>query len=245
MPGFDISDFINKLIQLFAAITALTLHEFAHAFSAYRLGDPTAKNQGRMSVNPMRHVRPLNLLIIIVLYVLIGLFSSWIPAFSKALDIMFLAAWVFMARPVPVNPFNLRPRKWGGSIVSACGPLSNFLLAIVSAALFVVFFRLTFQWYDNTFISYISLFLSYLCYICITLGIFNLFPIPPLDGFGVIEPFFNRETREMIYRYYHFFMIGIFLLISSGLTSQILGTFVPKIYSGLIYFFDMIFGWIG
>lgn len=143
------------LIVVLALVYALTIHEFSHAAAATYFGDSTAKLSGRLTLNPLRHLD------------LMG-------------TIMLLFAGFGWGRPVPVNPYNLRWRRWGDSIVALAGPLSNF----ISVVLFILLFKLTLPHLapDNL----LFIFLLYLILINLTLGIFNLLPIPPLDGSHVL-----------------------------------------------------------
>jgi Zn-dependent protease len=136
-----------------ALILAFTIHEYAHAFMAFRLGDPTAKNLGRLTLNPIKHLDVLGTLMVFV----IGF--GW-------------------AKPVPVNPYNLRNGRKGMAMVAVVGPLSNLALATVVA----VIWRATGFVGGDFLISALLVFI----YLNIALLFFNLIPVPPLDGFRVL-----------------------------------------------------------
>lgn len=143
------------LIIVMAIVYALTIHEFSHAAAATYLGDITAKHNGRLNLNPMSHL---------------DVFGT----------IMLLVAGFGWGKPVPVNPHNLRWRKWGDAAVSMAGPISNF----ISGILFILIFNAlsgVLPWDNLVFV-----FLYYLISINFILGIFNLIPIPPLDGSHVL-----------------------------------------------------------
>ena len=145
---------------------AIILHEVAHGYAAFLLGDPTAKDQGRLTLNPVSHIDLLGTIII--------------PAFLIITQSGFLFGW---AKPVPYNPYNLRGR-YGEAIVAAAGPLTNIGLAI----LFALVYRLFGDVASNEFFSMaviINLFLAFL----------NLLPIPPLDGSKIISALLPMETR--------------------------------------------------
>ncbi len=136
-----------------ALIPAFTIHEFAHAFMAYRLGDPTAKNLGRLTLNPVKHLDVLGTLMVFV----VGF--GW-------------------AKPVPVNPYNLRNGRKGMALVAVVGPLSNLALATVVAVI----------WRATGFVGGTVLINALLVFISLNIALlfFNLIPFPPLDGFRVL-----------------------------------------------------------
>lgn len=138
-----------------AIIYALTIHEYAHALAAASMGDQTAKNNGRVSLNPLAHMD------------LIG-------------TLMLLFAGFGWGKPVPVNPYNLKFRRWGEALVAMAGPVSNFL----SVILFIVIFKIVSPYYAIS--NMLMIFLSFLIMVNAILGIFNLLPIPPLDGSKVL-----------------------------------------------------------
>src|SRR3989344_1394601 len=152
-------DFLFVIIVL---IMSVVIHEVSHGFVALALGDPTAKYQGRLTLNPFNHLDPVGS----VLVPLIGYFAGG-----------FIIGW---AKPVPFNPHNLRSAKWGEALVAVAGPVSN----IVLAAIFGLIIRLgNGESFMNE--SFLSL-ARFVVLINITLAIFNLIPIPPLDGSKIL-----------------------------------------------------------
>lgn len=143
--------FLNPEVYFMVAVAILfgfSIHEYSHAQAAYILGDPTAKDQGRLTVNPLAHFDPIGTLLIFI----IGI--GW-------------------GKPVPFNPLNLRNQKWGSALVGLAGPLSNFLMALL------VGFLLRFFPFANPGLVF---FFSIFTWLNIILGLFNLLPVPPLDG---------------------------------------------------------------
>jgi Zn-dependent protease len=154
---------MEQIIIIIALIISIVLHEMAHGFAANALGDPTARLQGRLSPNPLVHIDLLGSIIIPALLI-----------FSQA-GILF--GW---AKPVPYNPYNLRNKKWGEALVALAGPAINILLAVIFSILFRFGGTLDLS---PTFLSLVL----YIVYINILLAIFNMLPIPPLDGSKILS----------------------------------------------------------
>ena len=150
---------LSKVALLVGLVIGITVHECAHAWSANELGDPTARYKGRVTLNPIAHLDPMGSLL--MLYSLLGGFGI---------------GW---GKPTPVNPLNLRygPRL-GLAIVSAAGPISNILVAII----FAIPFRL-----GLSLPGELEILLFYIIVANISLCVFNLLPIPPLDGFSILR----------------------------------------------------------
>jgi len=162
-------------------VLSLTVHEWAHAWSAHRLGDDTAKGQGRLTLNPISHIDPIGTLIL----PLLGIPFGW-------------------AKPVPINPTRFRRgvnMKKGMMVTAAAGPISNVLLALVCAVAFGLVARFSPQLLTGSY--GIASLLAAMIQINVTLAIFNLIPVPPLDGSRVVEglvPYGWRAQWESIVR---------------------------------------------
>ncbi len=173
-------------------LLSLTLHEWGHAYAAHLCGDDTAKNFGRMTLNPLKHIDPIGFLMIL----LVGF--GW-------------------AKPVPVNSRNYRNYKQGEAIVSLAGVFMNLLLVIGFSVLFVLFGCLL-EKYPDTWISsyYLWLVLQYGIILNITLLFFNLLPIYPLDGYHIFELLFARRLPMKVFlflrRYGQYILIGVLIL---------------------------------
>lgn len=180
---------LSVLSQIIGFLIALTVHEFAHAWMANRLGDSTAKYEGRMSLNPLRHIDFLGTVLL--------------PATLLLMRAPFVFGW---AKPVPVNPYNLKG-KYGEAWVSLAGPGINFLVAL----LFALIFRFV---PDMLFTSWSASFRELMAIIIgtnIILGVFNLLPFAPLDGSGALHSFLPdklQNVKEFLEKY------GIYLLIA-------------------------------
>ena len=192
-------------------IVSLTLHELAHALTAYKLGDRTAKEMGRLTLNPISHMDPLGSLILVVTY------------FGGS----FLFGW---AKPVPVVPENLRTSpQVGMALVGAAGPATNFLLAIASGGI-LAHSNLT----GDTFQI-----VAYSLEINVILGVFNLFPIPPLDGSRVIGGFMPRDVYRQwtsLDQYGMFAVFGLFFLFNAETSRILLSGFehVVRVISAIV-----------
>lgn len=177
--------FVNPLSFLWfilALLLAIDVHEAAHAYMAFRLGDPTAKLQGRMSLNPLVHLDPLGTL---------ALF-------------LFRFGW---GKPVPVNPHNLKKPGADNFKIALAGPLANLLTAL----LFSLVFRLT----PET-LPYLQSLWIIVILLNIVLMLFNLLPIPPLDGSKVLHLFLSNETYYEVERLGPFILLAILFLSRTG-----------------------------
>jgi Zn-dependent protease len=156
-----------------ALIISLTIHEFSHAWSAYELGDTTARNQGRLTLNPIAHLDPIGALMIVFMSIS-GVGIGW-------------------AKPVPVNPYNLRTSpRLGMGLTSAAGPFSNLVLA----ALFAIPLRLGLQ-----VPSLVQNFFLVMVIVNVSLALFNLIPLPPLDGFGLLQGILGTFRTRWAYEW--------------------------------------------
>lgn len=168
---------------------AFTLHEFAHAYTAYKFGDPTAKNQGRLTLSPLAHLDPFGTLLILI-------------------------AGFGWARPVPVNRYFFKKPRLAGVIVSAAGPLSNLAIAFVGTAIW--FILLSTGMMNNIPVNVgdaLKQFFNILISLNIMLFLFNLLPFPPLDGYRIIEDLVPNSVRAKMSQYEHYGVI-LFLIIA-------------------------------
>ena len=170
-------------------LLALTFHEYAHAYAAHRYGDDTAQKSGRLTLNPLRHLDPLGTIMIFLVH------FGW-------------------AKPVPVNPYNLRNPKKDMLWISAAGPLSNMFLALVSGLLFRLLSNFTATPGRDTLPGLLVLVLFLSMKINLALAIFNILPIAPLDGskilYGLLPPGFGKMIFALE-RYGPFILIGLII----------------------------------
>jgi len=176
---------------------SVMLHEIAHGVAAYRNGDPTAKNMGRFSLNPIKHLDPLGTLL---------------PIFLIATGSGFVIGW---AKPVPVNYSRIRDKKWGLFQVAVAGVAVNFTLAFIGATLIKL--APHFLYSTNLFQG-----VNYLIRINLVLGIFNLLPIPPLDGSKVLASLGSFRVKNLIYSMESYGMYIIIAMAWFGVLGQII-----------------------
>jgi Zn-dependent protease len=185
------------LIEFAVLIASLTVHEAAHAITADRLGDPTARQLGRVSLNPVVHIDPIGTILLPIL----SMFSP-VP----------LLGW---AKPVPVNLSRLRHPRRDFMIIAAAGPISNLLQAIAIAVVYQALFDL----YDRDFLARV---LSYAVRMNLALAFFNLIPIPPLDGGNVLAGLVPENAARMLDQVRQFGFLALYALLLSGVLTTLI-----------------------
>ena len=200
-------------------VIGFPVHEFAHALVAYRLGDGTAKLFGRLTLNPLVHLDPLGSAILALSALVGGFFIGW-------------------AKPTPVNPSMLRYGHRGEALVAAAGPLSNILMAIVVAIIYRVLVAMDLA--PSPALNFLGLVIQWFLIINIMLFIFNLLPLPPLDGSKVLFAFLPARTvwqvRPFLEQWGFVILLAIMFLPpgSDSIGARILGPIFDAIYSLLV-----------
>lgn len=219
-------DFKTALINLFVLMFVVAfinpIHEYAHAFTAYKLGDNTAKNQGRLTLNP-------------------------IASFDLMGTLMFLLVGIGWAKPVPINPRNFKNQKSGMVLTAAAGPISNLLFALISC--FVVGALTKFAPSTVT-VEYVVTAFMLLAKINIMLAIFNLIPIPPLDGSRIAAGILPDKIYFKIFKYDNYIRNGLmaFMLLAMILNRFNIDLFYPirfieaLVLKGFLALTSLIFG---
>lgn len=194
------------LARLFVVFCTLPVHEYAHAFVADKLGDKTARLSGRLTLNPLAHIDILGA--IMILFVGFG-----------------------YAKPVPVNPRNFKNPKKGMALTALAGPFSNILMAVV----FMFFSNVLSLFGSSLFVQAFYVFFSFAASINIGLAVFNLIPIPPLDGSRVLELLIPDKYYYKFAQYERYIVIVIFGLIIFGVLDAPLAFLQNHLYSALNY----------
>ncbi|MBF2622661.1 site-2 protease family protein [Listeria welshimeri] len=199
---------------LVTLLIAFTIHEWAHALVVLAFGDDTAKNQGRLSLNPLVHIDLFGMLMILI-------------------------AGFGWAKPTPVNRFKLKKRRLGSVLVSLAGPISNLLLAIVGVGLYALFLNYSFFTYGSITETFLMIFVE----LNIVLFVFNLIPIPPLDGYQILVEFLPMSARvklEPVERYAMLIFLIIALTPISNFTIQpIFDTVIPFVFKIILSIFGL------
>lgn len=172
---------------------AFTLHEFAHAYVAYKFGDPTAKRQGRLTLSPLAHLDPFGTILI------------------------FIAGFGW-AKPVPVNRFHFKRPRLAGILVSVAGPLSNFLLAFLGTAIWYILLATnTVTLLPSQYVTGLEQFFNIFVSLNVILFIFNLLPFPPLDGYRIIEDLVPAHIRPKFVQFESYGIIIFLILVITPL----------------------------
>jgi len=210
--GFDLQ---GTLMMLPGLVLALTFHEYAHAKMADKLGDPTPEDQGRLTLNPMAHMDPMG-------------------------TICLLFAGFGWGKPVQVNGAYFRNPARDNMLVALAGPVMNFILAFV---LFIILaFISIFAPATSSVWAIVSVIVLYAASLNISLGVFNLLPVPPLDGSKIFAYFLKGKAREFLYTLENYSWIIIMILFITEIPSYIVGPIAGWITTGMITLINWIFG---
>ena len=193
---------LQYLLRAIVVLIAIPFHESAHALASHLLGDDTAVRAGRLSLNPMRHFDPLGALCMLV-------------------------GGVGWAKPVSINPYNYKNPKVGMALSAAAGPASNFLLAWV----LMILYKLC--WYSGAgdAVPFIEMFLYYMITMNLSLGVFNLLPVPPFDGSRIALLFLPQRLYFKAMKYERYIMLAVLALVFLGLLNTPLSMLVNAMWN--------------
>ena len=194
LQQLELGGLIELILIVISSLICITVHETCHGLAAFWLGDDTAKKQGRLSLNPLRHVDPMGL-------------------------VMLAVARFGWAKPVPVNMRRFRKPKMGMALTALAGPVSNVLLALAALLLRTAVLHFYFR-HNWSALEYIWLFLEYTVLLSAGLAVFNLFPIPPLDGSKVLFAVLPDRYYEKLMRIERYGMLLLALLLMVGILDQ-------------------------
>ncbi len=193
-------------VVLVIVFLVLPLHEWAHGFVAHKLGDDTAKRQGRLTFNPIASIDPIGALFIL----------------------LFGFGW---AKPVPVNPNNFKNRRVGMALTALAGPMANLLAGLAVALAYVGVIIAT----NGAIPSWLYYGLNYFVSINVSLAVFNLVPLPPLDGSKIVGAFLPAKIEMQYYKYQRIIILIVFVLLFTGILSTPLYYVEDACYSGILW----------
>lgn len=216
----DTNALLSLVLTIPAVLIAITFHEYAHAFAADKLGDDTPRRQGRLSLNPLAHLDPVG-------------------------SIMLVFAGFGWGKPVEINPRNFNrtvSMSKGEAIVSIAGPAMNFILAIVFSIIYFAIIKFAPAFFITQVGSIILTLIQITILINIGLGVFNLIPLPPLDGSKVLNYFLPYSAKDWFARYAQVFYIIFIVLWITGIAGDIISPIINLVYSGITHLVAILFG---
>ncbi len=203
-------DIITLLVRAVVVLLAISVHEMAHGYMAYWLGDKTAKSMGRLSLNPFRHLDIVGSLCLL----------------------FFGFGW---AKPVVVNPYCFKKPRRDMILTSLAGPLSNFIMAFLGLVIFKVLLMTKVLYFNLLLTDIVMTFVEHFVFLNIGLGVFNLLPVPPLDGSKIFLPFLPQRLYADIMRYEHLGWIVLMVALALDVLSPVIGTVGSWVFEALAF----------
>ena len=221
LMSYGTAGIFNLILSIPAVLLALTVHEFGHAFAAYKLGDDTPVKQGRLSLNPLDHVDPLGIA-------------------------MLLFANIGWGKPVQVDPRNYNRNisvEKADAIVSFAGPLMNFITAIIFALIYCAIFKFVgIKFYASNIGSIIIAIIGSIITMNIGLGVFNMIPLPPLDGSKIFLPILPRNAKFWFVQHEQMFYFVFLAIWITGIAGTLITPIIAKITDLILRFAMAVFG---
>ena len=214
------NELLSLLMSLPAVLIAITFHEFAHGFVADKLGDDTPRRQGRLSLNPFAHLDPIG-------------------------TIMLIFAGFGWGKPVEIDSRNFNRKikmNVAEAMVAVAGPIMNFILAIVFATIYAIVFKYAAGFMLTQTGMIIMLMVQTCIVINLGLGIFNLIPLPPLDGSKIVLGFLPYNAKKWVQQYGQYFYIVFVIIWVTGIAGAIISPLISGAYSGLMKTIGSLFG---
>ncbi len=205
----DVHGIAELFLRIAAVFVCIIIHEVSHGYAAYRLGDPTAKDRHRLSLNPVRHIDPVGLLMMVV-------------------------AGFGWAKPVPVNPKHFKNPKSGMAITALAGPLSNFVLAFFAALICNMLLGIGTAAGTSALLYWLFRFFTMLTALSIGLGIFNLIPFPPLDGYKILSAVLPEHLYFKLMQYERYGMLVLLALVFFGRFDRFLMAAIQFVWSAMM-----------
>lgn len=209
---------VEMLLCIPAALIALTVHEYCHGYVAYRLGDPTARSLGRLSLNPLKHLDPIGAVLMIV-------------------------CGFGYAKPVPINPRYFKNPRKGMALTAAAGPLANLLLAFLGALLYqltLLLLPIAGTEFLLRFVLILASFFATFHYLNLSLCVFNLIPLPPLDGSRIFYIFLPPKLYFRVMKYERIIMIVLLIALGLGAFSGLIHAIVNAISGGMLWLISLL-----
>ena len=213
-------ELLSLLMSLPAVLIAITFHEFAHAFVADKLGDDTPRRQGRLSLNPFAHLDPIG-------------------------SIMLIFAGFGWGKPVEIDSRNFNRNikmPVAEAMVADAGPIMNFILAIIFAVIYAIIWKFAPTFMVNQIGFIIMLMIQSCIVINLGLGIFNLIPLPPLDGSKIVMGFLPYNAKNWVQQYGQYFYIAFVVIWVTGIAGRIISPLISGAYTGLMKLVCSMFG---
>lgn len=208
--NLDWSVLTGILVAVIPSLLCITLHELSHGAVAYMLGDDTAKRAGRLTLNPIRHIDPWGLVMMV----------------------LFHFGW---AKPVPVNMYKFKKPRQGMALTALAGPMANLVIAVVFLFLYGLLYRPLYLDADSALLRAVLEMVYTTAYLSLTLAVFNLIPISPLDGSKILFSFLSDSAYDKLMRYERYGMIVLMLLVVTGGLSGTLSAATGWVYDKLFF----------